>query len=114
MSEQYLVTFNLELNVEQAEAEIRKLQTLLFRTMTLMRRLGLPEQIDHAIARAMTKGKGKHTTAINWLWKDEIYQVKHGILMNTLRMLNMTFWACFRRDFESMLCRNLICFRKFR
>jgi len=50
LSEQYLVTFNLELNVEQAYAEIRKLQTLLFRVLGLLRRLGLPEEIDRALA----------------------------------------------------------------
>ena len=49
MSEEYLVTFNLELNVEQAYSEIRKLQTLLFRTFSIIRRLGLPENIEQAI-----------------------------------------------------------------
>ena len=51
MSEEHLVTFNLELNVEQAYAEIRKLQTLLYRTMGFMRRLGLPENVDEAIRK---------------------------------------------------------------
>jgi len=50
LSEEYLVTFNLELNVEQAYAEIRKLQTLLYRVVALLRRLGLPEEIDRALA----------------------------------------------------------------
>jgi len=50
LSEEHLVTFNLELNVEQTYAEIRRLQTLLFRTVGLLRRLGLPEEIDRALA----------------------------------------------------------------
>ena len=50
MSEEHLVTFNLELNVEQTYTEIRRLQTLLFRTLGLLRRLGLPEEIDRALA----------------------------------------------------------------
>ena len=50
LSEVHLVTFNLELNVEQTYTEIRRLQTLLFRTVGLLRRLGLPEEIDRALA----------------------------------------------------------------
>jgi len=50
------ITFNLELNVEQSMAEVRRLETLLFRTLGLARRLGLPEDISrqvYAIQRAI-------------------------------------------------------------
>jgi hypothetical protein len=50
MSEE-TVTFNLELNTEQTFSEIRKLETLLFRSLALARRLGLPEDINEAINR---------------------------------------------------------------
>ena len=49
MSSEETVTFNLELNVEQAISEIRRLETLLFRSIALARRLGLPEDIDSAV-----------------------------------------------------------------
>ena len=50
MSEE-TVTFNLELNVEQAISEVRRLQTLLYRTISLLRRLGLPEDVNAVITR---------------------------------------------------------------
>ena len=43
------VTFNLELNVEQAFSEVRKYETVLFRTLGLMRRAGLPEDMKASI-----------------------------------------------------------------
>jgi len=49
--EDHTVTFNLELNVEQTLSEIRRLETLLFRTISLIRRLGLPEDIDALISK---------------------------------------------------------------
>jgi len=48
MSEE-TVTFNLELNVESAISSVRRLETLLFRTLGLLRRLGLPEDIEAVI-----------------------------------------------------------------
>ena len=51
MSEEHLVTFNLELNVQQVYTELQRIQTLLFRIIGLLRRLGLPEEIDYAIAK---------------------------------------------------------------
>ena len=44
------VSFSLEVNVEPAHTQIRKLQMVLFRTLGLMRRMGLPPQLDRAIA----------------------------------------------------------------
>jgi len=51
MSEEHLVTFNLELNVEQALSNLRRMETLLYRTMGLIGRMGLPENIDQAVAK---------------------------------------------------------------
>jgi len=44
------VSFSLEVNVEPGFTAVRRLQMVLFRTLGLMRRLGLPPQIDRAIA----------------------------------------------------------------
>jgi uncharacterized protein YaaW (UPF0174 family) len=44
-------TFNLELNVEQCVSEIRRLETLLYRSLALAKRLGLPENINQAISQ---------------------------------------------------------------
>jgi len=48
MSEE-TVTFNLELNVEQAYSEIRKYETVMYRVLGLMNRAGLPEDVQDAI-----------------------------------------------------------------
>jgi len=48
MSEE-TVTFNLELNVEQAYSEIRKYETAMYRVLGLMNRAGLPEDVKDAI-----------------------------------------------------------------
>lgn len=45
------VTFNLELNVEQCLSNIRRMETLLFRTLGLLRRLSGNESIDAAISK---------------------------------------------------------------
>lgn len=50
MSEE-TVTFNLELNVEAVIENTRRLETLLFRSLSLMGRLGLPENITEAIRK---------------------------------------------------------------
>lgn len=46
----YEVSFSLEINVEEALTEIRKVQTLLYRTLGLLRRFGLPEDISEGVA----------------------------------------------------------------
>ena len=51
MSMEETVTFNLELNIMQAMHELRRLETLLFRTVGLARRLGLTEEIDAQILK---------------------------------------------------------------
>jgi hypothetical protein len=48
MSEE-TVTFNLELNVEQALSSIRRIETLLYRIMGLLRRMGLSEDVEKAV-----------------------------------------------------------------
>ena len=47
----YQVSFSLQVNIEDAYEEIRRLQTVLYRIMGLLRRMGLPEEIDEAIAK---------------------------------------------------------------
>ena len=49
MSEETAI-FNLELNVEQALSEVRRLETLVVRTLGLVKRFGLPEDINSAIS----------------------------------------------------------------
>ena len=47
--EDHKVSFSLEVNVDEAYRNIRRLQTLLYRTLSLLRRIGLPEEVDAAI-----------------------------------------------------------------
>jgi len=49
--EDYQVSFSLEVNVEKAYEDLRKIQTILFRTLSLLRRFGLPEDIDAFITK---------------------------------------------------------------
>jgi len=49
MSEEFNVAFNLELITEELISEARRLETLLFRSLGLLRRLGLPEDISQGI-----------------------------------------------------------------
>jgi len=49
--EDHVVSFSLEINVEEALTNIRRAQTLLFRTLALMQRLGLPENIQAAVTQ---------------------------------------------------------------
>lgn len=49
MSMERDITFNLELNVEKAIDNARRLETLMFRSLGLARRLGLPDDINQAI-----------------------------------------------------------------
>ena len=45
------VSFSLGINLDQAMTNVRKLQMVVYRTIGLFRRLGLPEPIDRAIAK---------------------------------------------------------------
>ena len=45
------VSFSLEVNVETAYENIRKIETVVYRLFGLFRRLGLPEKIDDAIMK---------------------------------------------------------------
>lgn len=49
MSEDHVVSFSLEVNVEEALTNIRRAQTLIYRTLGLMRRLGMPEDLNAAM-----------------------------------------------------------------
>lgn len=49
--EDHQVSFSLQINVDDTLEQARKLQTVLYRGLGLMRRLGLPEEIDSAIAK---------------------------------------------------------------
>jgi len=51
MSEETVV-FNLELNVEAAFDNVRKIEMLTYRTLGLLGRLGLPENVREALALA--------------------------------------------------------------
>jgi hypothetical protein len=52
MSEQEAVVFNLELQVsELSMSELRKLEMVTYRAISLMRRMGLPENIDKGVAK---------------------------------------------------------------
>jgi len=48
---QETITFNLEVIADDATENVRRLETLIFRTLGLLRRLGLPENIDAAILK---------------------------------------------------------------
>lgn len=50
MSEDHIVSFSLEVNVEQAYEDLRRVQTILYRTISILRRMGLPEDVNQAIA----------------------------------------------------------------
>lgn len=45
------VSFSLEINVKPTYEDIRKVQTVVYRYISLMRRLGLPENVDDAIEK---------------------------------------------------------------
>lgn len=49
--EDHVVSFSYEVNIEKAYEDVRRLQTLLYRTLALVRRLGLPEDIEQGIIR---------------------------------------------------------------
>ena len=49
MSEEETVTFNLELNVEKSYSDLRRLELLLYRTISLLRRFGLPEDLSRGL-----------------------------------------------------------------
>lgn len=43
------VSFSLEINVEAAHTDVRRLLTALNRTFMILRRMGLPEDVDKAM-----------------------------------------------------------------
>lgn len=45
------VSFSMEINVEPTMVEIRRLEALLYRSLSLMRRFGLPDEISAAIIK---------------------------------------------------------------
>lgn len=47
--EEHAVSFSLQVNVEDTLAEIRRLQTVLYRSLSLLQRLGLPEDVEKGI-----------------------------------------------------------------
>jgi hypothetical protein len=50
MSEMHDVTFNIELDLSQTVSQIRQYEMLLYRSLALAQRLGLPENIQQQIA----------------------------------------------------------------
>ena len=48
------VSFSLELNLEQAYTDIRRIETVLYRYFALLRRAGLPEELDDAVRKVQT------------------------------------------------------------
>ncbi len=49
MSEDHTVSFSLELNVKPVEENIRRLQTVLYRTLSIARALGLPDELNQQV-----------------------------------------------------------------
>jgi hypothetical protein len=45
------VSFSLEVNVEPAYENVRRLETAYYRSLSLARRMGLPDNVDFAIAK---------------------------------------------------------------
>jgi hypothetical protein len=53
MSEQQTVSFSLELDIANSYSEIRKLELVLYRTVALLNRLGMSENMKHGIQDIM-------------------------------------------------------------
>ena len=53
MSSSEDVSFTLQLTVDNAVTELRRVQTLAFQTLSLFRRMGLPDEMDAAISKLM-------------------------------------------------------------
>lgn len=51
-TEQAVVSFSYEINIEPAYTETRKLQTMLYQTLSLVRRASGDEDLDRFIAKA--------------------------------------------------------------
>lgn len=51
MSSDEIVSFSLEVNVEEAYTELRKLQTVLYRSLDIARKLGLPDDISEMASK---------------------------------------------------------------
>ncbi len=61
------VVVNLDINAAKAETQLRQVETLLYRSLALFGRLGLPENIDAAInkvERLVMVIRLLHTSAI--------------------------------------------------
>lgn len=50
-TEDHIVSFSLEVNVEKAYQDLRRVQTVLYRTLDLVKRLSGDENIDQAITK---------------------------------------------------------------
>jgi len=48
--EDHTVSFSLEINVEKAYEDIRRVQTALFRTFSILQRMGLPDDVSQGIS----------------------------------------------------------------
>jgi hypothetical protein len=85
MSETESVTFNLELNVEQPFNNVRRLETAFYRVLSLIRRLGLPENIDNAIMKVqkLTMVVRLLHSSINAL----TYSTPYGFLMSLISIV---------------------------
>ena len=51
MSERIEVEYALTVNVEDASTQLRQLERILFRSLALLRRMGLPEDVEAGIMR---------------------------------------------------------------
>lgn len=49
--EDQTVSFSLEINVQEAYTELRKVETILYRTMSLIRRMGGTEELDDLVRK---------------------------------------------------------------
>ena len=47
--EDHQISFSLEINVEEAYENLRRVQTALFRTFSILRRMGLPEDVTRGL-----------------------------------------------------------------
>ncbi len=52
--EDHQISFSLEINVQKAVDDLRRVQTILYRTLGLLQRMGLPENIDNAVWKLRT------------------------------------------------------------
>ncbi len=43
------IEYSLAVNIEDAKTSVQQVERLMFRTLGLFRRMGLPENVDHAV-----------------------------------------------------------------